>query len=106
MHLQLITFRLNGVSAADYEAHCAEIAPRFAEIPGLRSKIWIAEPGSDVRGGVYLWESSAWAARHADGPIVASMRADPRFEGVTIRDFDVLAAPTEVTRWGFSRISA
>lgn len=106
MHLQLITFRLRGMTAEAYEAHCAEVAPRFAEIPGLRSKIWIAEPGTDVRGGAYLWESREWADRHARGPIVARMLADDRFEGVTIRDFDVLAEPTAVTRWGFSRLSA
>ncbi len=106
MHLQLITFRLRDMTAEEYEAHCAQIAPRFAEIPGLRSKIWIAEPDSDVRGGAYLWESRAWADRHANGPIVARMREDPRFADLAIRDFDVLAEPTAVTRWGFSRLSA
>lgn len=106
MHLQLITFRLNGMTAEEYEAHCAEVAPRFAEIPGLRSKIWIAEPDGPVRGGVYLWERRDWAERHARGPIVAAMRADDRFADLAIRELDVLAEPTAVTRWGFSRLPA
>lgn len=106
MHLQVITFRLRGMTPEEYEAHCAVVAPRFAEIPGLRSKIWIAEPGTDVRGGAYLWESRAWAERHAAGPLVAAMRADERFADLAIRDFDVLGEPTAVTRWGFSSLPA
>ncbi len=106
MHLQLITFRLNDMTPEEYDAHCAAIAPRFAEIPGLRSKIWIAEPGTDVRGGAYLWENRAWAERHAGGPIVAAMRGDERFTDLAIRDLDVLAGPTAITRWGFTSLPA
>jgi hypothetical protein len=106
MHLQLVTFTLDGIGEDAYAEHCAAAAPRFAQQPGLRSKIWIAEPGGPLRGGVYLWENRSWAQRYTAGPLFGRLVADERLAGVTVRDFDVLDGPTGITRWGFSHIPA
>jgi Putative mono-oxygenase ydhR len=106
MHLQLITFTLDGISEDAYAEHCAAVAPRFTEQPGLRSKIWIAEPGEALRGGVYLWENRSWAERYTAGPLFGRAATDERLAGVTVRDFDVMDGPTSITRWGFSQIPA
>jgi Putative mono-oxygenase ydhR len=106
MHLQLTTFRLAGPSPADYAEHCDAVAPRFAEIPGLRSKVWIAEPAADVYGGVYLWQDERWAQRYTAGPVYRALLDDARFADVTTTAFDVLDGPTAVTRWGFSTQAA
>ena len=96
MHLQIVTFNLNGISPDEYVEHCDNAAPRFAAMPGLRSKIWIAEPGGQQRGGVYLWESRRRAEEYEG---FAALRANERFADVAIRDFDVLDGPTSLTRW-------
>jgi hypothetical protein len=34
-----------------------ESVDSFAEVPGLRFKVWVSDAASDRWGGVYLWES-------------------------------------------------
>lgn len=55
MHIQVINFNLNGLSETEYGALCDEIAPTFAEVPGLISKVWLANRSSNTFGGVYTW---------------------------------------------------
>src|SRR5437868_11831143 len=57
MHIQIITFHLRGVSEPDYRALCDEVAPAFAEVPGLVSKVWLANSTTNTYGGVYTWAS-------------------------------------------------
>ena len=42
MHILIINFSLEGVDRAQYEEICDEVAPAFAEVPGLISKQWLA----------------------------------------------------------------
>lgn len=106
MVLQLVTFRLAGIAPEAYAAHCEAVAPRFAEEPGLRSKVWIAGSGADadadLRGGVYLWQDRRWAERHAAGPLRRALLENDGFAGAEVREFAVMEAPTAVTRWGFA----
>ena len=45
MHIQVITFTLDGIDEAAYRAHAEQSAPVFAALPGLRAKIWLANEG-------------------------------------------------------------
>ena len=38
MHIQVINFNLEGITRAEYEAVCDELAGAFSELPGLISK--------------------------------------------------------------------
>ena len=38
MHIQVINFNLDGITRAEYEAVCDELARAFSELPGLISK--------------------------------------------------------------------
>jgi hypothetical protein len=40
--MQVITFKLNGIDDAAYQAHAEQNAPAFAALPGLHAKIWLA----------------------------------------------------------------
>ena len=44
-HIQVVTFELAGLEPDAYRAHCEALAPAFTEIPGLRAKAWLANPG-------------------------------------------------------------
>ncbi|PDH66121.1 MAG: hypothetical protein CNE91_01395 [SAR116 cluster bacterium MED-G04] len=54
MHIQIINFNIK-VSGEDYEKGAMELAPVFADLPGLISKHWLADEATNTYGGVYLW---------------------------------------------------
>jgi Putative mono-oxygenase ydhR len=97
MHIQLVTFTLEGISDAEYRASVEAVAPHFAAVPGLRSKVWLADAGSGTYGGVYAWDDQAAMQSYLDGELYATVRDNPAFVGVRSRDFGVLAEPTRLT---------
>ena len=57
MHIQIINFHLKGLSEGDFRAKCDEIAPLYAELPGLISKVWLANsPHEHLRRRLHLGE--------------------------------------------------
>lgn len=101
MHLQIVTFKLDGIDDAAYRAHAEQQAPAFAALPGLRAKIWLANQRANTYGGIYAWDGVAAMRAYQDGKIFQGLRANPHLVDVTVRDFSVLAGPTEVTRGGY-----
>ena len=97
-HIQIVTFRLAGLSPEEYAAHCEAVAPRFKDIPGLRAKAWLADERRNAYGGVYAWESPEAMEDYLHGPIFGALRANPRIGGIMSRDFEVLERPTRTTR--------
>jgi hypothetical protein len=98
MHIQVITFTLDGIDEAAYQAHAEQNAPMFAALPGLRAKIWLANEKTNTYGGIYAWDDVAAMGAYQDGKIFQGLRANPHMIDVTVRDFSVLAGPTKVTR--------
>jgi hypothetical protein len=97
MHIQLVTFTLEGIPDADLRAGADAIAPRFAALPGLHSKIWLADPSSGTYGGIYAWEDRAAMHAYLDGELYAGLRDNPAFAHVHSRDFGVRTGPTRIT---------
>ena len=98
MHIQVITFKLDGIDDADYQAHAEQDAPVFAALPGLRAKIWLANPQANTYGGIYVFDDVAAMRAYQGGEIFRGLQANPHMIDVTVRDFSVLAGPTKVTR--------
>ena len=105
MHVQIINFHLKDVSEADYRAHCDEVAPAFAEVPGLISKVWLANRATNTYGGVYTWTSREAMDEYAKSGLFKAVATNPNLAEVTSIDFDVLEEPTSVTR-GFVGVPA
>jgi hypothetical protein len=95
--IQIVTFNLAGLEPDQYAAHCETVAPRFAALPGLRTKVWLADPVTNTYGGVYAWESRDALAAYIDGPLFAGLLANDGLANVTTRDFALLTAPTAIT---------
>jgi len=106
MVVQIVQFQLAGIDPEDYEAKAEQIAPAFARLPGLIAKAWLADPGENTYGGVYLWTDRAAAEAYADGELLAAARRNPAFAGFHSSIFDTLAAPTELTTRGLAGLSA
>jgi hypothetical protein len=98
MHVQVINFGLEDMSPTEFFAVCDELAPTWAGIPGLISKIWLSNPETNTYGGVYLWRDRAAMEAFVAGELFAAIAANPHFTGASSRDFDVIDGPTRVTR--------
>jgi hypothetical protein len=97
--LQLVTFRLDGLSHEAYVAHCEQAAPAFAPgaIDGLQSKTWLADPATNTYGGLYAWRDPAAAEAYLRGDVYAGLLANPHMAHVRAARFAVLPGPTAVT---------
>ena len=98
MHIQIVTLNLKDVSDSDYRQACDGLAPVFAEVPGLISKVWLADQASNTYGGVYTWVDRTAMAAFATSDLFKAIAANPNFANITSRDFSVLAGPTGVTQ--------
>ena len=97
MHVLVVNFRLDGVTEAEYAGLCDELAPAFAEVPGLASKTWLADSDKGVYGGVYLFEHRDAFEAFASSDLAAAVRNHPNLADVTMKDFGVLESPSRVT---------
>lgn len=97
MHVQIINFKLTGIGERDYIGLCDELAPAFAAVTGLQTKLWLANSSEGLYGGVYVWDSAASMEAFAQTDLFAGVVAHPNLTDITSRDFGVLAGPTAVT---------
>src|SRR4028118_2328990 len=98
MHVQIVNFSLKGISEEDYRRQCEAIASAFANLPGLVSKTWLADPETNTYGGVYVWRDLQAMEDYAVTDLYKGILANPHFDKVTVKDFAVLEDPTRVTR--------
>jgi hypothetical protein len=97
MHVLVVNFRLSGVSEEQYAALCDELAPAFAEVPGLESKTWLADSENGVYGGVYLFADRESFDAFAASDLAAGVANHPNLADVTMKHFGVLEDPSRVT---------
>jgi Putative mono-oxygenase ydhR len=96
MRIRIITFALN-IPAEAYTAHAMHIAARFTAWPGLLGKWWLGDIASATFGGVYLFASREDADRSRDTDLFRGMFTNPALRDVTVREYDVLDAPSAIT---------
>jgi heme-degrading monooxygenase HmoA len=97
MHVQVVTFNLTGVTEADYRALCDQLAPAFANVPGLIAKVWLADSTSNTYGGVYTWETKADMEAYTQSELFQNVLNHPNLTNITSKYFGILAGPTQVT---------
>jgi hypothetical protein len=105
VHVQIVTFSLKGISEGDYRRQCEAIASAFANLPGLVSKTWLANPETNTYGGVYVWQDLQAMEGYAETDLYKGMLANPHLDDITVRDFAILENPTRVTR-GTAEVTA
>ena len=106
MYARIITFRLDDLTAAEYQDHAAAVAPAFSTWPGLLAKVWIADDDARTYGGIYLFADRESADRTRDTDLYRSMAANPAFADLSVREFDVLDKPTAITASAFASAHA
>ena len=98
MHVQIVSFQLRGMSEGEYAGISSELALAFAKVPGLDSKIWLADASTGTFGGVYLWSDRAAMEDFAKTDLFNSVVTHPNLTNITSTDFAVMDAPTKITR--------
>lgn len=105
MEILIINFSLEGMDEAAYRRLADEVAPAFAAVPGLVSKVWLAHSIEGVYGGVYTFQDGAAVDAFVASELFAEVGATPGLAGISVRRFGVLREPTAVTR-GLVGVSA
>lgn len=74
------------------------MADLFAEVPGLKWKIWLLDEERGEAGGIYLFEDDDSLQRYLDSPLAAEVKAHPGLKNLEAKSFGVMSKPTSVTR--------
>ncbi len=98
MHIQVINFQLRNLSDADYRSACDGWAPAFAAVPGLISKVWLADAATNTYGGIYTWADRDAMVAFASSDLFQAVATNPNLADITSRDFSTLAGPGLITR--------
>ena len=94
MHVQVVNFNLKDMTDAGFRSMANEAAPAFAGVPGLLGKIWLADPGKNTYGGVYIWQDAAAMQAYLASDLGKGVVGNPNFANLTSRDFEMLSGPT------------
>lgn len=98
MQILIVNFNLDGLSEKDFASSCDELAPAFAAVPGLISKVWLADRSEGTFGGVYTFESADAVDDYLESDLFAGIGATPGLVNISVRRFGILEGPTRVTR--------
>jgi hypothetical protein len=97
MHIQIVNFRLKGLTEAEYAAAADQMATAYAAVPGLERKIWLANSETGTYGGVYIWRDKQAMDDYFESELFNTVATHPNLDGITSTDFEVMDAPTAVT---------
>jgi hypothetical protein len=95
VEILVINFSL-AMTETEYRKMCDEVAPAFAAVPGLVSKVWLADRVNGVYGGVYTFESGEALDAHLASDL-GQVAAIPGLVDVSVHRFEVLTEPTTIT---------
>ena len=89
MRVKIINFNLLDMTEDGYAEACDQLAPTFAELPGLQAKIWLGDPATNTYGGVYLFADRDAADEYAASELFRTVGTFPNLTNITVRDFAV-----------------
>ena len=98
MQILIVNFNLDGLSEEEFASSCDELAPAFAAVPGLASKVWLADHADGIFGGVYAFESEESVDDFLRSDLFVGVGSTPGLVNISVRRFGVLEGPTRVTR--------
>ena len=98
MHVQVVTFGLNGITEEQFHGAADADAPTFAALPGLLAKFWLRNPETNTYGGVYLWADQEAYEKYIKGEIFGALKADRNLKSFESRDFDVFQDLSSITK--------
>ena len=93
-----ITFRYDMDEDRFHRENGPEMASVVADVPGLRWKLWLHDPGARACVGVYHFADRDSAQAYLDGPLISGFRQAPGYRDITPHTYEVLEENSRVTR--------
>jgi hypothetical protein len=94
----VINFGLKDITEAQYCQSCEGVAPAFAALPGLLSKVWLADAVTNTYGGIYTFKDKQSVDAYLKSDLFKALTSNANLTNVSSRAFAVLEKPTEITR--------
>ena len=82
MHIQIINFNLKDTTVSEYEDLCNQMAGAFAQVPGLLSKVWLADRDANVFGGIYAWRDEQALRAYEATELFQNVVQNPHFANI------------------------
>lgn len=98
MHMQVVTFSLKDLPEDAYRAACEQLAPAIRDVPGLISKVFLANPATNTYGGVYTWRDRSAMDAFRESEIFRGLAQNPNLADVRSQDFGVFEEATRISR--------
>ena len=92
-----VNFTFN-VSRLEYEDAAASLAGKFAEVPGLRWKIWTMDEANNKAGGIYYFDDEASLSSYLKGELAAAIVNHPALSDMSVKQFEIMEDVTATTR--------
>ena len=92
-----INFKFN-VPQDQYEEAALPLAEPIAAVPGLVWKVWLLNEEDCASGGIYLFRDAPALEAYLNSEIVAGIASHPAFSDFSVKQFDIMAEPSAVTR--------
>lgn len=102
MHLRIVTFDLDGITAADNAPIAEAMAPQFAAWPGLITKFWIANSDATTLGGVYVFDDERSADASRRSTEFTAVVDNAHFTNMRIAEYAVIDELTAITAGPFA----
>ena len=100
MHVQVVTYRMNGLSEGEFIEGNNEFAEMMAAVPGLLGKVWLKGADESVYGGLYLWRDRAAYENFIAGELWSEVVKDDSVLDLASDDFAVMDQMTRMTQPG------
>jgi len=92
-----VNFKFN-VSRDEYEQAAKSLATAFAEVAGLRWKVWLMNEAESEAGGIYFFDDDSLLKAYLEGPLAAQVKSHPAFSNMSVKQFEVMTDATATTR--------
>ena len=86
------------VSKEEYEQAVSPLADKFAEVPGLKWKVWILNGEKSEAGGIYMFENQASLDEFLAGPLAKTVTSHPALSDFSVKQFGIMEDITKITR--------
>lgn len=96
MHVQTVTYRLNGISEDEYLDMADAVTTRFTAMGGLLAKLWLEGTDDGTFGSVYFWADAEAMERFSGSDLFEGTSSE--FADVTSTSFTVLENLTRATQ--------
>ena len=101
MHIQIITFNLKDLKAAEFEKLCSNLSEQLSNIQGLQAKFWLTDSVKNTYCCIYLWEDKKAMFDFSRTELFNSIINSPYLINFNVNDYEVIEKPTRVNRGFF-----